>query len=330
MEFRIKGIPNRPWTIEPEADSFTFELFAQCIADMAEAVRKINRLCLAKTATKYSFQKAARDMSVAIRKVLLDHNGRLFRNCVKPKLHTLRRPSRRLEPDVLIERIEGMSIGFTVGDSDVERTQDFPPYEHRTVVKPLYGLIRTGKEQYQLDDMFDSSRKPLKYGRWSKLEVLQVGDTVLTTERLLRLEADKEGAHVELNPMTRLNMSSPVNVSIPGDNFELYRKGIWVKFGGISYVQIFTLLLGVYLVKMMQATLLCIPEKLKNHRQIAYYSNEILKSPSHMLSPPLRLEKEFNIGQVFHSTGNPGEPLMLAGQVQKKVGNTTIQIPGWN
>ncbi len=35
MERRIMGIPNRPWAIEPESEIFTFELFAECIADMA-------------------------------------------------------------------------------------------------------------------------------------------------------------------------------------------------------------------------------------------------------------------------------------------------------
>ena len=108
-----------------------------------------------------------------------------------------------------------MSIGYTLGESEEQRTYDAPAYEHRTVVNPLYGLRRIGKEQYQMDDPFDLSRQPIKYGQWMNIKVLQVGDTVLSAERILQLLANYEGAHVESNQMTRLNASSPVDMKLP-------------------------------------------------------------------------------------------------------------------
>ena len=103
---------------------------------------------------------------------------------------------------MLIERLGDISNSFPVVDSEAERRQSFPPYEHRTVVKPLYGLQRTGREQFQLGEELNQSRPPLKYGGWSKLKVLQVDDTILSTEDVFRLAADKEGTHVELDSMT--------------------------------------------------------------------------------------------------------------------------------
>ena len=129
-----------------------------------------------------------------------------------------------------------MSIDYTLGESEEHRTYDAPAYKHRTVVNPLYGLRRVGKEQYQLDDPFDLSRQPIKYGQWMHIKVLQVGDAVLSAERILQLLANYEGAHVESNQMTRLNASSPFDMKLPDRKDDFYRKGTWITFGGVSYL----------------------------------------------------------------------------------------------
>ena len=226
---------------------------------------------------------------------------------------------------MLVERIGGMSVGYTVGDSDEQKTFEAPAYEHRTVVNPLYGLRRTGKEQYQLDDPFDWAGQPLKYGRWMNLKVLQVGDAVLTAERILQLLANYEGAHVETDEMTRNNASLPVDVKLPDDRDELYRKGSWVTFGGVSYLHIFALLVGVYLVNMTRETLMRFPEETKKRFHIAHLLDSILQSPSRIASPTLLLNKGFNTGMVFQSTGDSFE---LVGDYGNP-GMTKIQIPGW-
>ena len=326
------GTSNRHWEIHPKVDSFTFERFAGCMADIAESVKVVNERCFQRRLTIHSFDKAARDVSVAIRKVLLDGGGYLFKECVEPRLHPLRDPKRRrrkgLRPDVLVEKHGGMSIDYTVGESEDQKTFTAPAYEHRTVVNPLYGLLRMGKEQYRLDDPFDLSAEPIKYGRWLNLQVLQVGDAVLSAERILQLLANYEGAHVESNQMTRFNASGPIDVKLPDRKDELYRKGTWITFGGVSYLHIFALLVGVYLVNMTKETLKRCPEETSKRLHIAHLSESILQSPSRIASPTLDLKKGFNMGMVFHNTGDPNNPIELVGDL-KNPGITTIQVPGW-
>ena len=328
----MNGNSNRHWEIQPEVDSFTFGLFAECMADMAESLKVINEMALQKRLRIHSLDKAARDISVAIRKVMLDGGGYLFKECVEPLLHPLKDPGRRhrkgLRPDVLVERIEGMSIDYTVGESEEQKTFTAPAYEHRTVVNPLYGLLRTGKEQYRLDDPFDLSAQPIKYGRWLNLKVLQVGDSVLSAERILQLLANYEGAHVESNQMTSFNASGPVDIKLPDRRDELYRKGTWITFGGVSYLHVFTLLVGVYLVNMTRETLKRYPEEISKQFHIAHLSESILQSPSRIATPTLELKKGFNVGMVFHYTGDPNNPIELVGE-HGKPGITPIQVPGW-
>ena len=312
------------WKFGPKADDFTFLLFVRSIADIAESARYFSDLSFRGRLGTHSFQKSARDMSVAIRKVLLDKGGHLFTTCVASGLHPLKRPGKGQGTDVLVEETGNLPITYTVGGSDLKRTATFPSYEHRTVVKPLYGLRRTGKEQYQLEFAFDLSRQPLKRKHWLKIKVLQVGDIVLTAERMLRLMTNKEGAHDELNEMIRRSTSSSVNLKLPDDDDELYRRGNWVTFGGVSYMHIFTLLVGMYLVSMMKVTLEHAPEKTKKNSEIAYLSSVILETPLGFGNPTLPLAKEYNIGRVFYAPEDPNKPLRPIGG---NVGTTTIQIP---
>ena len=325
----MNGNLNRHWEIQSEVDSFTFERFAECMADIADSIKQINTLCREGQLETHSLNRAARNVSVAVRKLMFDGNGYLFKECVEPRLHPLKDPKRRpkkgLRADVLVERIEGMSIDYTLGESEDQRTFDAPAYEHRTVVNPLYGLRRTGKEQYQLDDPFDLSRQPIKYGQWMNIKVLQVGDAVLSAERILQLLANYEGAHVESNQMTRSHASSPVDIKLPDPKDELYRKGTWVTFGGVSYLHIFTLLVGVYLVNMMKETVKRVPEETGKRIHITQMPGSILQAPSRIATPGLLLKKGFNMGMVLQSTGDSFE---LVGN-HEKPGITTIQIPGW-
>ena len=112
------------------------------------------------------------------------------------------------------------------------------------------------------------------------LKVLQVGDAVLSTERILLLLANYEGAHVELNQLTRSNVSSPVDMKLPDEKDELYRKGTWITFGGVSYLHIFTLLVGIYLVNMMKETLRDLPDNTVKRLHITHLLDSILQSPS--------------------------------------------------
>ena len=326
----MNGNLNRHWEIQSEVDSFTFERFAECMADIADSIKQINALCREGQLETHSLNRAARNVSVAVRKLMFDGNGYLFKECVEPRLHPLKDPKRRpkkgLRADVLVERIEGMSIGYTLGESEDQRTFDVPAYEHRTVVNPLYGLRRTGKEQYQLDDPFDLSRLPIKYGRWMNLQVLKVGDAVLSTERILQLLANYEGAHVESNQLTRSHASSPVDMKLPDPKDELYRRGTWITFGGVSYLHIFTLLVGIYLVNMMKETLKRLPDDTVKRLHISHLLDSILQSPSRIATPGLLLNKGFNLGTVIQSTSDSFE---LVGD-HDKPGITTIQIPGWS
>ena len=99
----MSGSQDRRWVIQSEVDSFTFRVFAECMADIAESAKLFNEQCRQGQFRTHSFNKTARDISVAFRKVMLDGNGYLFKACVEPRLHPLKDPRSRPQ--------EGTSFG---------------------------------------------------------------------------------------------------------------------------------------------------------------------------------------------------------------------------
>ena len=78
---------NRHWEIQPKVDSFTLQMFAEYMANIAEYVKLINEMYLKEQLKIHSFKKAARDTSIVIRKVMLQDGGYPFKACVEPRLH---------------------------------------------------------------------------------------------------------------------------------------------------------------------------------------------------------------------------------------------------
>ena len=313
------------WEIRPQADDFIFRLFAECVADLADPLNRIDDLFAAQMLTSHALRKAARDMSVAIRKLMIDNNGHLFKTCVhQPSLHHLKRPPNADVSDLFSENINGMRIHYRIAGSDQPQTFKGPGYEHQTVVHALYGLVRVGCKRYRLGELFDFSRRTEKVNRWMNHRVMQVDGQVLKARDLLHILAVKEGSHVELDEMTRLAMSAPVDLKIADKRGEMYRKANLITLSGVSYLHVFTILVANYLVNMMKVTLVHLPER--RRRLISYISDTLLNSPSRLPSIELTLEKQFGICIVLKNKGSENDPIEPVGNYDAP-GLTQVQIP---
>ena len=314
------------WEISKVAGSHELNLTAECIADIAECLISIRDLSTSGRLVAPSFQRQIRFMSVQIRKLILGSDDLLLRRCFVPRLHPLKVPGDH-EPDVLTEWIGGIEIVFTVGESPEERRASFPTeHTHETVVKPLYGLRRIGEKKYLFEDPFDWTATPVKDARWLNGKVVQIDDTVLSAGELLRMMANREGAHSDRDELTHLSLSAPVNISLPDAGDEAYRKANTIKFSRLSYIQIFTYLVGIYLVNMMKASLRHIPAEIARNGASPDTWRTIISAPSEPLRQPLDLEKDYGMGAIFDSTDNPDHPFELVGDYGA-TSTATVQIP---
>ena len=318
--------PDLHWEISKMADSHELNLTAECIADIAECLISIRDLSTSGRLVAPNFQRQIRFMSVPIRKLILSGYGPLLRRCFVPRFHPLKMPGDH-EPDVLTEWIGEMAIFFTMGESPEERRASFPTeHTHETVVKPLYGLRRIGEKKYLFEDPFDWTATPVKYAQWLNSKVVQIDDTVLSAGELLRMMANREGAHSDRDELTHLGLSGPMNISLPDAGDEAYRKANAIKFSQLSYIQVFTYLVGIYLVNMMKASLRYIPAEIAKYGASRDTWHSIISAPSEPLRHPLDLEKDYGMGAVLQSTNDPDHPFELIGDYEAN-STTTVQIP---
>ena len=223
----------------------------------------------------------------------------------------------------------GQSI--TVGTEGSPETEEFPySTEHttETVVNPLYGLRRTGDREYTLNELVDWSVPPIRYGPWLNTKSLQIDSTILTAEELLNMMVNREGAHSELNEWARINAGGPIDIKGGDARDEKYRKVNVINFSGISYIQIFTFLVGHYLATMVKNTLRHIPEDLTKGNTGPDVWQTIMETPTQLATMKLSLERPYAMGAVYRVTGDAENPFELIGDYTKP-SKTLVQIPGW-
>ena len=255
--------------------------------------------------------------------------GDLLKQCFTPAMHPLRRPANVGLGDTLSQWIGNIELTYSVGDSTETREITVPSeHTHATVINPLYGLRGTGDLTFRLDELVDWSSTPIRCSQWLKAKVLQINDLTMTAETLLRMMANREGAHVELNEFATMNIAAPMNVIAGDPEDEAYRRAHVINFSGITYVQIFTFLTGFYLAKMMQATLRHIPEDLTRFIYRAEIWRDIVEMPTAPAPVILKADRTYHMGAILQNVGSPGESIKVV-DGWKKTGETLIQIPGW-
>ena len=169
-------------------------------------------------------------------------------------MHPLKPPEGQGSTETLTQWIGNSAIEYFQGEETNNKRVSFPSeHEHETVIGSLYGLSSAGDRYYRVEDPFDRSATLLRLRKWLKLKVLQVDDITISSETLLRSMANKEGAHSELDPMATSNPALPLQLTMGDPKDEPYRKANIINFSGISYVQLFTFLVGFYLARVMKA-----------------------------------------------------------------------------
>ena len=264
-----------------------------------------------------------------IRKLISSGDTQLLRQCFVPILHPMSKPASTVSTDKLTQWAGNQSNTMgTAGSLDTDEFTFATEHTTETLVKPLYGLGRTGELLYRLEELVDWSVAPIRYGPWLKTKVLQVDATVITAEDLLNMMVNREGAHTELNEMARVNVGGPIDIKIGDRAAEKYRKANVINFSGISYIQIFTFLFGHYLAKMMKSTLSQIPEELTGPKVTSDVWRIIMDTPECLAQFELRLDRQYAMGAVYETTGDSDNPWQLVGNYEDP-SQTLVQIPGW-
>ena len=315
------------WEVSPVADRHSLRLTTECLADIAVSVTRVNaRLGPGPFPTRI-FQRECRDISTRIRKLILPNGEELLKQCFIPTMHPLKLNDADSNPETLTEWMGDISLEYTLAGEDQPREVTLPTqHQHETVVGPFYGLTRTSHQTYHFDDPFDWAAAPLRLGQWLNFKVLRVDDLTINAERLLRMMVNSEGAHSELDEMATANPAFTVPVAMGPPDSEPYRRTNVINLSGISLVQIFTFLVGFYLVRMMRATLRHIPHELTQFGFSNEIWRDILATPTQLATAKLLVDRPYDMGAVLQNTGNTELPFTLIGDYRNPP-RTIVRAP---
>ena len=219
-----------------------------------------------------------RRISTSVRKILLDGNGSLLKRCVvDPNLHPLKAPLGS-GPITFVRHFEEQSfrLGWVDGrSSDIT----IPAFDHTATIHPLHAVRHIAGEQFALYDPFDYNAEPIKLGRWMNAKILEIDGQQFKAEQVLRDMSNKEGAHIEENPWFIV----PPDLNIDKDSNTLHRLANGLRFGGMTYLQIFALFAGLYIVNRARLWIgeLPFPE---GNQSVAYLCETISQSPRSIAS----------------------------------------------
>ena len=266
------------WEVRPNVSHQALYNMLECVMEIAQALRGLaNGWQPGTVATSFVSSplmvSTARKVSTSIRKLLLDGNGSLLKRCVADlDIHPLKPPHRSPFMNFIRHFDEQR---FTLGWADgVSRDITVPALDHTTTIHPLYGVRHIGEIKFGLYNPFDHDADPIKFQKWMNIRVIEIDGHQFRAEQLLRDMSNKEGAHIEDNQALMV----PEDLNIDKDKNTLHRLTNGVRFGSMTYLQIFSLFTGLYLVNRTRGMLKRLPFPADN-QAVFYICEVITQSP---------------------------------------------------
>ncbi len=264
------------WTFREGVNSEHVFHFLRCVDEIIDAASDLKDID--KDIAGMKLISSTWRISVQLRKLLLDGNGHLFKNClVDPNFHPLKRPSPHDQPITFLQKYNRCAWKFGFADGK-KAIIEIPEYEQRTTIHPLYGMRHNGDQVFVFGMPFNRDAHPIKFKAWMNTKVLQVDEIVFTAKDLLREVVNREGAHIEIEDGKRLAMPDASSLTLDNVTKERYKAVNAVKFGAVSYAQYFVFCTGVYIAGRSKTLISGIPLD-KENRIVANICRKIHGAP---------------------------------------------------
>ena len=230
------------WQIRQSVHPISVLALLECLVEIAYALEEFGQVARQHTTSGSLMLLKTRQISVALRKMLLDGNGAMLKRCIEnPEMHPLKAPAENAKTLRATQSFKEQEylLNFADGSSS---TLKIPAHDYVVSVHPLFGINHESESRSILTSPFDFTARTVKFSKWMSTKILEVNSMQFDIRSVLYLMAVKEGAHTN----ERLPMMGPV---LPDeDNDARYSAIDGIKFGVFSYMQFFSLFTGLYLV----------------------------------------------------------------------------------
>ena len=302
------------WQLRQGVHPISVLALLECMVEIAYALEEFGQIARQHTTSGTLWLAKTRQVSVALRKILLDGNGSMLKRCIaNPEMHPMKAPADNAKTLRATQSFKEQRYEFTFADGS-SSTVKIPAHDNVVSLHPLFGIHHESETKSVLTTPFDFVATTVKFSKWMSTKILKVNSMQFDTRSMLHLMAVKEGAHANEN----LPMMGPV---LPDeDNDARYSAIDGIKFGVFSYMQYFSLFVGLYLVIRIREALgqgvstIIDPRAKEMCQLIQLYPREF----------PIILNSSVSVAtNPFYVLGKNGE---LVGDFSRGI-STTMRIP---
>ncbi|MDE0630653.1 MAG: hypothetical protein OXH73_04040 [Caldilineaceae bacterium] len=270
------------WNINERASHSDLRSFLQAVVNISLTLQNVDKrqFNAQETSSVVVLPQVifvAESMSIAIRKLMLGGRKALLRKCIhKPDFHPLALFSSFASVTITWPG-ERVRVDVSHQDGRNEKVE-LPVIDHFTIIYPVYGIHHVRGMTFGIHDPFDYNSEPIKVTKWLNTRVVEIDGQQFSAEQVLRFMANKEGAHSEDNPAMIFpkGYDGIMNQMKWDKSHSLFNE---IKFGELTYLHLFTLFTGFYVVNMVKTILPQLPFS-SNDSSINYIANQISQAPS--------------------------------------------------
>ena len=252
---RSIDVPDLSWQLHPNVHPMTVGTLLDSVMDLGSAAKGLlDKKSLFDTNGGWRvFQSIVRQVSVPLRKLLLDDEGALLKKTIaSPVFPPLGGKKGRYRRATMPWRSDSRRLVLT----DVNGKQEtviVPETKHEIEIGRLYGVDFLEDGSCSIHSPFDLMARPVPLDAWLGTKALQVNSVGYTVKDALGLVADYEGAHANDLPAVVAVGVNPDDVD-KGRN-KTYRLANSVYFGCLSYPHVLALYTALYVTGRIQELL---------------------------------------------------------------------------
>ena len=199
----------RRWRFRQGVNPISVLALLECLVEIAYALEEFGQIARQHTSSGSLWLAKSRQVSVALRKTLLDGNGSMLKRCIEnPAIHPMRPPVDNAKTLTATQSFKEQEYGLNFADGSAS-TLIIPAHDYVVTVGPLYGIDHESETRSILTTPFDLTAQTVKFSKWMNAKILEIDSMRFDAKSILHLMAVKEGAHTS----ERLPMMGPV---LPG------------------------------------------------------------------------------------------------------------------
>ena len=240
------------WQLHPKVHPMTVDTLLDTVMDLGVAAKGLldKRSLLDADGSWRVVQAVIRQISVPLRKLLLDDEGALLKKTISsPTFPPLGGKKSRYRRATISWRSERREWVLTDADGKQE-TVIVPETTHEIEIGRLYGIDFVEDGWCAIHSPFDVLARPIPLDAWLDAKALQINSVSYTVKDALQIVADYEGAHTNELPAWVAVGVNPEDID-KGRKMK-YRLLNSVYFGCLSYAHVVALYTALYLTGRMQ------------------------------------------------------------------------------